>query len=81
MSDAVLGLADTVSAGFQRDSLVVIRNFLARELESASGREAAVIARELRETIREIQALGGAEVDDVDDIAAQRAKRRSGASA
>jgi hypothetical protein len=74
-------LAETVQKGFQRDSLVAIRDLLAVQLESASGREAAVIARELRETLRELQALGGAEVDDVDELAARRSGRRSGAAA
>ena len=73
-------LVTAVSGGSQRDSLVAIRDLLASQLtQSGSPREAAVVARELRETLRELQALGGVEVDDVDELASRRAERRSGA--
>ena len=76
----VSDLVTAVSGGSQRDSLVAIRDLLADQLtQSGSPREAAVVARELRETLRELQALGGVEVDDVDELASRRAERRSGA--
>jgi hypothetical protein len=76
------GLEAVVAAGKRQDSLEAIRDHLAAALMSSqSARESAVVARELRETIRELDSLGVVEVDDVDDIAAQRAKRRAGATA
>jgi len=75
------GLIGTVSTGSRADALRSVRDLLARNLVVAdTPREVAVVARELRELLRELDSLGGAEVDDVDDIAAQRAKRRAAAA-
>ncbi|UBU11614.1 hypothetical protein [Nonomuraea gerenzanensis] len=69
-------LASTVQGGDRRAALEGIRDKLAVELADASGRDAAVIAKELRATIAELESLpGGKGVNPVDDLTARRARR------
>ncbi|MFF0295560.1 hypothetical protein ACFYST_06115 [Kitasatospora sp. NPDC004614] len=78
MVGAVYGAA---SSGDRRSALEAIRDHLARELESTEGPAAAVLSKELRATIAELDALpGGREADPVDDLSARRAARRSAAA-
>ncbi|WP_433382777.1 hypothetical protein [Streptosporangium sp. CA-115845] len=73
---AIRRVSTVVAEGDRRASLKAIRDKLARELHGASGRDAAVIAKELRATISELDGLpGGEEVNPIDDLAAQRARR------
>jgi uncharacterized protein YoaH (UPF0181 family) len=73
---------DVTSAvrGDKRDALEAIRDRLAAELIRSKGQAAAAVAKELRATIDAIEALPGGEVSKVDDLAAQRAKRRADAA-
>lgn len=65
-----------VRSGNRQESLEAIRDYLAEQLESAKGRDAAPVARELRETIREIAAISTeGQADDVDEVAEQRRRR------
>jgi hypothetical protein len=66
--------------GSRQEALEGIRDRLAAELEDASGRDVASIARELRLTLAEIDGLPvKREESPVDDLAARRAQRRQAA--
>lgn len=78
MSESLIA---SVSEGDRRAALEAIRDKLAAELEAASGRDAAAIAKELRSTINELESLpGGKEVSRLDELAARRADRRADAA-
>ncbi|MGI5493873.1 hypothetical protein [Microtetraspora malaysiensis] len=78
---AVRRVSTVVAEGDRRASLEAIRDKLARELHDAEGRDAAAIAKELRATIAELDALpGGKEVSAVDELNARRAARRADAA-
>lgn len=75
-------LGDVVAGGDRRASLEAIRNHLAAELAESSGRDVAAIARELREVMKELDALPvPEEVSGVDQLARRRANRLGSASA
>jgi hypothetical protein len=75
-----VSLTDDV-AGSHRLALEAIRRRLAEELETASGRDVASIARELRVVVTELEALPSKrEESPVDDLAERRAQRRAAAS-
>lgn len=68
--------------GTRHAALEDIRDRLATELEAASGRDVASIARELRLTLAEIDGLPSKrEESPVDDLAERRNKRRGEAAA
>lgn len=82
-------LKDVVGGGDRRKSLEVIRDRVASELASAGGRDVAVLAKELREVIRELDALPGAGMETPldriagsvsDDLEQRRAARRADAT-
>lgn len=74
-------LRDVVGSGDRRCALQAIRDRLAEELGAANGAAAAVLAKELRATLAELDALpGGREVSPVDDLSARRAARRADAA-
>lgn len=73
-----------VAAGDRRASLEAIRDRVASELRGAEGRDVAVLAKELREVIRELDSLPTVErvtpLDKLagavaDDLAQRRAAR------
>lgn len=71
-------LVAAVTSGGRRRSLEAIRDRLASDLEAAVGRDAAVIAKELRAVIDAIDKLPPArEVSTVDQLAARRKARRA----
>lgn len=75
-----MDLAESVAAG-RREGLEAVRDRLADELESASGRDVASIARELRMTLADLDKLPDSrEESAVDDLAARRRARRSHAA-
>jgi hypothetical protein len=70
-------LSTVVAEGDRRKSLEAVRDRLAAELETAEGRDVASVAKELRETIRELDNLPlGEGVSGVDQLANRRASRR-----
>lgn len=71
-------LLEAIRAGKRADALRALAIGLGQEFDKSP---APFVAKELREVLKELDSLGVAEGDDVDDLAAQRAKRRSGASA
>lgn len=72
-----MSLPDDVATD-QRTGLEAIRDRLAAELEDASGRDVASIARELRLTIAELESLPSKrEESKVDDLTARRDRRRA----
>ncbi|MBB2909313.1 hypothetical protein FHS43_000559 [Streptosporangium becharense] len=74
-------VSTVIAEGDRRASLEAIRDKLARELHRAAGRDAAVIAKELRAVIADLDALaGGKEASTVDDLTARRAARRADAA-
>lgn len=73
--------SEVVQIGDRRRSLEAIRDKLAAELDEACGRDAATIAKELRETIRELDSLpGGKEASPVDELGARRKARYADAA-
>ncbi|MEV4474660.1 hypothetical protein [Nonomuraea sp. NPDC049504] len=68
-------LLKAIESGDRRASLQAIRDRLANELRAAEGRDAAAIAKELRATLAELDALPGEEEDALDQLAARRADR------
>ncbi|GIH98102.1 hypothetical protein [Planobispora takensis] len=73
-------LLSAVRSGDRRASLEAIRDRLAAELVEADGKNAASIAKELRATLAELDALPGGEESKLDDLAARRAARRADAT-
>lgn len=66
--------------GSRQEALEGLRDRLAGELEAASGRDVASIARELRLTLAEIDGLPVKRGESpVDDLAARRDRRRQAA--
>ncbi|MFJ6617594.1 hypothetical protein ACIQOW_08465 [Kitasatospora sp. NPDC091335] len=73
-------VSSAVSGGDRRAALEAVRDKLAAELESLEGPAVAVVSKELRATLAELESLpGGWEVSPVDDLSARRAARRAGA--
>ncbi len=70
-----------IAEGDRRSALEAIRDKLADEFQRSLGPDAARLAKELRSTIAELDALpGGKEVSTVDDLSARRAARRADAA-
>jgi hypothetical protein len=75
-------LVTAVRSGDRRRSLERMRDQLAERLEAAEGKDAAVISKELREVMRELESIPtGKEVSTSDDLAAKRAARLAEAAA
>lgn len=73
-------LPDVVAAGDRRASLEALRDLLAAQLMTAE-RDHASLARQLRDTLREIDELHTpAEESKVDDLAKRRENRRAEAA-
>jgi hypothetical protein len=71
------------ASGDRRRALSALRDRLAAELDDpdADARVVAVVSKELRAVVQELDGLsGGEEVRPVDEIAAKRAKRLSDAA-
>ena len=74
------GLVAVIAAGDRRDSLIALRDELARRLVEAD-KDIAAIARQLTNTLQAIAELPApAERSTLDEIAAKRAARRTAAS-
>ena len=74
------GLVEIVAAGDRRESLIALRDELARRLVEAD-KDVAAIARQLFNTLQAIAELPApAERSTLDEIAAKRAARRTAAS-
>lgn len=74
------GLVDVVAAGDRRESLIALRDELARRLVLAD-KDIAAIARQLTNILQAIAELPApAERSTLDEIAAKRAARRTAAS-
>ena len=82
-------LITVVGRDDRRQSLIAIRDRLARELQSVEGRDVAILSKELRDVMRELDELPSSERVDpldqlagsvADDLAARRAARRTDAT-
>ncbi|KJS60662.1 hypothetical protein VM95_19790 [Streptomyces rubellomurinus] len=68
------------ASGDRRAALEAVRDKLAQELEGLEGPAVAVVSKELRATIAELESIpGGREVSAVDDLSKRRAARRADA--
>jgi hypothetical protein len=66
-------LVSTVEAGDRRASLEALRDVLAETIADAEPSNVASLAKQLRETLAELDGLEGGEEDDaVDELAARR---------
>ena len=63
----------------RRAALEALRDHLAACLDAAEPERAAPLSRELRETLRELDALAEPKGSTVDDLAKRRAARRAAA--
>jgi len=73
-------LAGLAATGDRRATLEALRNFLAAQLEN-SERDIPALAKQLRDTIAELDALPNPkETSRVDELNARRAARRSKAA-
>ncbi|MFE4397199.1 MULTISPECIES: hypothetical protein [Streptomycetaceae] len=73
-------MSSAASDGDRRTALEAVRDKLAAELDEASGPVVAVLSKELRLTIAELESLpGGREVSALDELTARRAARRADA--
>ncbi|MFD4658019.1 hypothetical protein ACFWP2_20615 [Kitasatospora sp. NPDC058444] len=73
-------VSSAAGSGDRRAALEAVRDKLATELESIEGPAVAVLSKELRATLAELESLpGGREVSPVDDLSARRAARRADA--
>lgn len=75
----VAPLSAAVATGDYRTSLVAIRDHLAERLHQCKyPKDAAPLARELRECLAEIEKIPAANAEDgVDEFTAERARRRA----
>lgn len=74
------GLSGLAATGDRRSSLEALRDFLARQLETAE-RDVPALARQLREVMAELDALPNPmEKSPVDELTKKRAARRSKAA-
>jgi hypothetical protein len=64
----------------RREVLELLQERLLGELEAESGRDVAVISKELRAVTVELETLPSERKSTVDDLAAKRAARRSEAA-
>ena len=64
----------------RREVLELLQERLLGELEAESGRDVAVISKELRAVMVELETLPSERKSTVDDLAAKRAARRSEAA-
>lgn len=75
-------LPTVIASGDHRRALEALRDKLAEELDSSTGRDAATIAKELRAVLDMLSKLPAtAEVSQVDQLAARRAARRANTAA
>jgi hypothetical protein len=74
-------IREAVSTGDHTKALVALRDHLAERLESAANREAAPLARQLRDVLAELDAEPSEGANPVDDLAARRTARRSASGA
>jgi len=73
-------VAEVVAGGDRGASLRAVRDALAVAIDIASPRELALLSKQLRETLAELDGLDVAkEVSASDDLAAKRKARRAGA--
>jgi hypothetical protein len=71
-----------IADGSEIEALTAMRSVLAERLGESDGTAAAAVSRELRAVLVELRRLGaGVQESTVDDIAAQRAKRRAARAA
>ncbi len=76
--DEVTGAA---ASGDRRRALEAVRDKVAAELAEASGPVVAILSKELRATMAELESLpGGREASAVDDLSQRRAARRAEAA-
>lgn len=74
-------LPEVVATGDRRKSLEAVRDHLAARLIDAGTREAAAIAKELRNVMAELYSLPGErEGSKSDELADRRARRRAAAA-
>ena len=64
----------------RRDVLELLQQRLLEELDSETGRDVAVISKELRAVTAEMESLPTEKRSTVDDLAAKRAARRAEAT-
>jgi hypothetical protein len=75
-------LVTVVRSGDRRLSLEKMRDALAQSLEAAEGKEVAVISKELREVMKELEQIPtGKEVSTSDELAKRREGRIAKAAA
>lgn len=71
-------LVEEVASGDRRRALEAARDRVARELETAEGRDVAPLTRALVQVLDKLAALStGEEQSTVDDLAARREARRT----
>jgi hypothetical protein len=74
-------LPEVIKNGDRRESLKAIRDRVALELQEASGRDVAALAKQLTDVIRELDSLPNSERKSaVDDLSSARAARRKKAA-
>lgn len=76
-------LAEITAAGDRRAALEAVRDRVAAELDTAEGRDVAALSKELRDVLRELDAMPGGEkvtkLDRIsDELAAKRAEHAAG---
>lgn len=75
-------LPEVAATGNRRESLELMRDKLAGLLDDSEGRDSAVISKELREVMRELDQIPtGKEASTSDDLTARRAARLAEAAA
>jgi hypothetical protein len=75
------GLADVVEGGDRRESLVALRDHLARAIQASDGHGTAALAKQLLEVMREIDGLPAVKESAFDQLAARRKAARGSEAA
>ena len=76
-----MDLAEAVASGDRTAALTALADHLTGLLIDATPRDAAALARQLRDVLRDLDAQPREEASPVDDLATRRANRRASASA
>lgn len=70
-------LPTVVASGDLRRSLEALRDHLAKELAGAGARDAAPLAKQLRDTLNQLSAIATPEKSVTDELKAKRAARQA----
>ncbi len=73
-------LVEAAASGDRRRTLEQLRDYLARSLMDVEPKNAAPLAKQLADVVRELNEMPATEANELDELARQRAARVAGAA-